>query len=149
MCFKKYLTTGLLALSVSFGGLAAAESNKTPDAQITIDQTQFGFVIGGSVGEGELIINGEKHPFKIGGLSVGANFGIAQMSASGDVYDLKKIEDFPGNYGRVGGSIAVVKGTGGMTLKNEKGVIMHLQGSTEGLQFDVGASGVNIYFPKK
>ncbi|MFO7748412.1 MAG: hypothetical protein R6V42_11450, partial [Orrella sp.] len=60
MRFKKYLTTGLLALSVSFGGLAAGESNKTPDAQITIDQTQFGFVIGGSVGEGELIINGEK-----------------------------------------------------------------------------------------
>lgn len=149
MRLKQWLTTGLLAFSVTFGGLAAAESKETPDAQVTINETQFGLIIGGSVGGGELVIDGKKHPFKLGGLSLGANIGASQMSASGDVYNLKKIEDFPGNYARVGGSVAFLKGMGGMSLRNEKGVIMHLRGSTEGLQFDVGASGVNIYFPKK
>jgi hypothetical protein len=123
MNFKNWFTAGFLALSISAGGIAAA---KTPDAQITIDETQF----------------------KIGGLGVGANIGISKMSASGDVYDLKKIEDFPGNYGRVGGSVAAGKGMGGMTLRNEKGVTLQLKGTTEGLQFDISASGVNIYFPK-
>jgi hypothetical protein len=145
MNLTKWFATGFLALSVSAGGMAAA---KQPDAQITIDETQFGFVIGGSVGEGVLNIDGKKHPFKIGGLGVGANIGISKMSASGNVYDLKKLEDFPGNYGRVGGSVAAGVGTGGMTLRNEKGVTLELKGTTEGLQFDISASGVNIYFPK-
>lgn len=145
MNFKNWFTAGFLALSISAGGIAAA---KTPDAQITIDETQFGFIIGGSVGDGVLNMNGKKHFFKIGGLGVGANIGISKMSASGDVYDLKKIEDFPGNYGRVGGSVAAGVGMGGMTLRNEKGVTLQLKGTTEGLQFDISASGVNIYFPK-
>ena len=145
MNFKNWFTAGFLALSISAGGIAAA---KTPDAQITIDETQFGFIIGGSVGDGVLNMNGKKHFFKIGGLGVGANIGISKMSASGDVYDLKKIEDFPGNYGRVGGSVAAGVGMGGMTLRNEKGVTLQLKGTTEGLQFDISASGVNIYIPK-
>ena len=145
MNFKNWITAGFLALSISAGGIAAA---KTPDAQITIDETQFGFIIGGSVGDGVLNMNGKKHFFKIGGLGVGANIGISKMSASGDVYDLKKIEDFPGNYGRVGGSVAAGVGMGGMTLRNEQGVTLQLKGTTEGLQFDISASGVNIYFPK-
>ena len=145
MNFKNWITAGFLALSISAGGIAAA---KTPDAQITIDETQFGFIIGGSVGDGVLNMNGKKHFFKIGGLGVGANIGISKMSASGDVYDLKKIEDFPGNYGRVGGSVAAGVGMGGMTLRNEKGVTLQLKGTTEGLQFDISASGVNIYIPK-
>jgi hypothetical protein len=145
MNLKNWLTTGFVALSISVGGLAAA---KTPDAQITIDETQFGFIIGGSIGDGVLNIDGKKHPFKIGGLGAGANIGISQMSASGNVYDLKKIEDFPGTYGRVGGSVAAGMGLGSMTLRNEKGVTLELKGTTQGLQFDISASGVNIYFPK-
>jgi len=145
MSFKNWLTAGFMAFSLSIGGVATAEK---PDAQITIDETQFGFVIGGSVGDGVLNINGVKHVFKIGGLGVGANIGFSKMSASGDVYNLKKLEDFPGNYGRVGGSATAGKGVGGMTLRNEKGVTLQLQGTTEGLQFDISASGVNIYFPK-
>jgi len=148
MQYKQWLLAAFVAFSASLSGLVLADSNQTPDAQITISETQFGFVIGGSVGEGELIVDGKKRPFKIGGLSLGANVGISQISASGDVYEMKKVEDFPGNYVRVGGNVTLGKGVGGMTLKNEQGVMLQLNGSTEGLQFDVGASGVNIYFPK-
>ncbi len=148
MQYKLWLSAFFLGFSALFGGVVLAESSNTPDAQITINETQFGFVIGGSVGEGELIVDGQKRAFKVGGLSVGANFGVSQISASGDVYNMKKVEDFPGNYVRVGGNVTVGKGVGGMTLKNEKGVTVQLNGSTEGLQFDVSASGVNIYFPK-
>lgn len=145
MCFKNWLVTGVLALSMSVGAIAAAEK---PDGQITIDETQFGFLIGGSVGDGVLNIDGVKHVFKIGGLAVGANIGFSKMSASGDVYNLKKLADFPGNYGLISGSVTAGKGVGGMTLRNEKGVTMQLQGTTEGLQFNISASGVNVYFPK-
>jgi|AntAceMinimDraft_1070359.scaffolds.fasta_scaffold00415_25 hypothetical protein len=145
---KQWLLAALMTFSVSFGGLVAADTSKKPDAQITISETQFGFIIGGSVGDGELIVDGKKMPFKIGGLGLGVNFGISKMSASGDVYDMKKVEDFPGNYARASGNLTVGKGVGGMTLQNEKGVVLQLNGSTEGLQFDVSAGGVNIYFPK-
>jgi hypothetical protein len=148
MSVRKIMAAALVATSFLAVGPALADAPLKPAGQVSIDETQFGFVIGGSVGGGELTVDGKKHAFQIGGLSLGANIGVSKFAARGEVYNLKNIEDFPGNYVTAGGQIALGGGMGGVTLKNEKGVIMRLQGTTEGVQFNVGASGVNVYFPK-
>jgi len=145
---KTWLASACIGASVMLGGLAHAEAPLEPSGIVTIDQTQFGFIIGGSVGGGVLTIDGVAHDFKIGGISLGANFGASQLAASGEVYNLKKLEDFPGNYVTTGGQVALGGGQGGMQLQNSKGVIMRLQATTKGLQFNVGAGGVNVYFDK-
>ena len=130
------------------GGVAVAETPKKSVAQVSIDETQFGFIIGGSTGGGVLTYDGKKHPFKMGGISLGANIGASKFSATGQVYDMNNIDQFEGTYVRLTGSVALGGGMGDMTLKNENGVIMSLRGTTQGLQLNAGASGVTVKFEK-
>lgn len=151
MNLRSVFTAGLVAGSLLFGASALAEKppqTKKPVAQVSIEQTQFGLIIGGSFGGGILTYQGNKYPFQLGGLSLGANIGASKMAAVGNVYDMKRLEDFPGTYVQVDASATLGGGVGGMTLKNENGVLMRLSGTSQGLQLNVGASGVSIYFDK-
>lgn len=135
------------ALSLA-GGTAMAETPKEPVAQVSVDETQFGFIIGGSTGGGVLTYKGEKYPFKMGGISLGANIGVSKFSATGQVYDMTDVSQFAGTYARLTGSVALGGGMGDMTLRNENGVIMSLKGTTQGLQLNAGASGVTVTLEK-
>lgn len=139
---------GAFVLGMAFVGSASADAALKPSGTVKIDQTQFGLIIGGNVGGGDLTFKGKTYKFKLGGMSLGANVGVSQLTASGEVYKLNKLEDFAGNYVVTGGQIALGGGTGGMQLQNAKGVIMRLEASTKGLQFNVGAGGLNIHFDK-
>jgi hypothetical protein len=138
-----------------FGALATAAllfvssltfaAEATPDGTVTIDETQFAFIIGGSVGGGKLTYKGQVHEFKIGGLTAGVNVGVTSMSASGEVYDLKDVSKFPGTYTKFESGVALAGGVSGLHLKNEHGVIMKLTSRSQGLQLNVvSASGVKV-----
>jgi hypothetical protein len=43
----------------------------------------FAAILGGSIGGGKPTFRGMAHEFKIGGLTAGANVGVAKMSAGG------------------------------------------------------------------
>lgn len=144
--YKRWIAA--FAVGMAFTGTAMADAALQPSGTVKIDQTQFGLIIGGNVGGGELTFKGKTYKFKIGGMSLGANIGVSQLTASGEVYKLKNLDDFAGNYVTTGGQVALGGGMGGMQLQNAKGVIMRLEASTKGLQFNVGAGGVNIYFDK-
>ena len=148
MNIRSWFMSACIGASLMLGGTVHAEKALEPSGTVKIDQTQFGFIIGGSVGGGELTVDGVTHAFNIGGISLGANFGASQLAASGEVYNLKKLEDFAGNYVSTGGQIALGGGEGGMQLQNSKGVIMRLQATAKGVQVNVGAGGVNVYFEK-
>jgi hypothetical protein len=148
MKLKSLLAAAVIGSTVVLGGVASAEAMK-PSGTVKIDQTQVGFIIGGSFGGGELTFDGKTYNFKLGGLSLGGNIGASQLEASGEVYNLKNIEDFPGNYLATGGQAVLGGGEGGMQLKNAKGVVLVLQATAKGVQFNVGAGGINIYFDKK
>ncbi len=148
MKLKSLLAAAVIGSTVVLGGVASAEALK-PSGTVKIDQTQVGFIIGGSFGGGELTFDGKTHNFKLGGLSLGGNIGASQLEAAGEVYNLKNIEDFPGNYLATGGQAVLGGGVGGMQLQNAKGVVLRLQATAKGVQFNVGAGGINIYFDKK
>lgn len=147
MNIRSFLTAAVLGMAFATGAVHAAESKKQV-GEVSINETQFGFIIGGSVGSGQLNFQGKKYTFKIGGLSLGANIGISKVSAVGGVYDLTDISKFPGTYVKLDGTVALGGGVGNMTLKNEHGVIMTLKGTTEGLQLNAGASGVQVTLEK-
>ena len=138
---------GLLATSLmlAVSGIAAGADEKKPDGTVSIDETQFAVIVGGSVGGGKLTYQGKVHEFKIGGLTAGANVGVSKMSAAGDVYDLKDVAKFPGTYTKLDVSATVGGGVGALHLKNENGVVMKLTSRTQGMQLNVGsASGVKV-----
>lgn len=145
MNIRKITGPILLATTLLVGSLALAADAKKPSGTVAIDETQFAFILGGSVGGGKLMFEGQEYPFKIGGLTVGVNVGVSKMSAAGEVYDLTDISKFPGTYTKLDASIALGGGVGGLRLKNENGVIMRLESRTQGLQLNVGsASGISV-----
>lgn len=141
---RKIFTAVLFCISTTIVGGAAAQTQATPSGTVTIDETEFGFIVGGSVGGGVLTFRGRKHNFKIGGIGVGANFGVAKVAASGQVFDLTDVSKFAGTYVKLDGNATIGGGVGGTVLKNEHGVIMKLQTTQEGLQFNLSANGVQV-----
>ena len=145
MNIRKITGPILLATTLLVGSLALAADAKKPSGTVAIDETQFAFILGGSVGGGKLMFEGQEYPFKVGGLTVGANVGVSKMSAAGEVYDLTDISKFAGSYTKLETSITLGGGVGGLRLKNENGVIMRLESRTQGLQLNVGsASGIKV-----
>ena len=142
--YRKMASPVLLATTLLVGSLALAADAKTPSGTVTINETQFGLIIGGSTGGGTLKFKGKTYPFRIGGLSVGATVGIATVAAVGEVYDLKDISKFPGTYTALNASVALGGGVGGAQMKNENGVIMRLESRTQGVRFNLSTSGVTV-----
>ncbi|MDO9023309.1 DUF1134 domain-containing protein [Zwartia sp.] len=143
---RRFITSLFFGFFLVTAGATSAQTNKAPSGTVTIDETQFGFIIGGSVGGGVLSYQGKTHKFKIGGISVGANIGVSKVAASGQVFDLSDISKFPGTYVKLDGNATIGGGVGGTVLKNEHGVMMKLQTTQEGLQFNLSANGVQVKF---
>lgn len=110
---------------------------------ITIDEAQFGFLIGGSTGGGVLRFHGHSYPFKVGGVSIG-DIGGSKVKGYGTVYNLKSLDDFAGTFSKLDASATLGKGSGALKLKNEHDVVLELDTTSKGLQLSAGAGGVRI-----
>ena len=141
MMKRALITTAAVLLLTAGNPLCAADK---PDATITIDETQVMALIGGTMGGGTLLVDGESHSFKTGGLSLGASIGVHNIHITGDVYHLNKLKDFPGTYAAAEAGATVVKGSGGLLLVNKHGVTLHLTSSNEGLALSIAAEGLKI-----
>ncbi len=145
---RKILSFLILGFSVLSFSVNAADAPKKPSGTVNINETQFALIVGGSTGGGVLNFQGKKYPFKIGGMSLGANVGVSKLSAVGEVYDLNDISKFAGTFTKLESSITLGGGVGGTILRNENGVIMRLTSTSEGLQLNLSASGVTVKLDK-
>jgi hypothetical protein len=106
-----------------------------PSGAVTMTQA---FVVGTGVGSGTLAFRGRSYPFTLIGSLQG--FGaISTMQASGEVYKLNDVSEFPGAWIQGTGSLAITgKATGEIWLENRNGVIMRLTAAQAGLTFSSG-----------
>jgi len=70
--------------------------------------------------------------------------GVHKISATGEVYHLKDIADFPGKYSELRAGITVGKGVGGYYITNDKGVVIELKTHAEGVALSIGVQGLTI-----
>ncbi len=117
-----------------------------PDASIVIEQVRVGILaVGAAVGGGRLRFRGEEHSFTVRGLEFGS-VGSATLSASGEVFNLRRLEDFPGRYEeRV--APRPPGGEGGPEtrfLRNAAGVELRLRTDRAGGQLRFNPAGVTI-----
>ena len=145
---RKILSFLILGLAIFSFGASAADAPKKPSGTVSINETQFALIIGGSTGGGVLTYQGKQYPFKLSGMSLGANVGVSKLSASGEVYDLSDISKFSGTFSKLESSITLGGGVGGTVLRNENGVIMRLSSTSQGLQLNLSASGVTVKLDK-
>ncbi|PYJ71939.1 MAG: DUF1134 domain-containing protein [Verrucomicrobia bacterium] len=125
-------------------GRAAEEK---PDATVKMTGKSLSAGVGYSWGSGTLTYQGKEYPFSISGLSAG-NIGAGSAELSGQVFNLKNLEDFNGNYTSVGAGATVAGGGGGMAMKNQNGVTMNVVGTTRGLTFKLGVDGMKVELKK-
>ena len=124
------------------GGLAGAQSKK-PDATLELSEGSIAAGIGFSWGKGTLTYQGKKYPVKVEGLSVG-EVGIQRATAKGNVYDLKKVEDFSGNFAAAAVGATVGGGAGASIMKNQNGVTIELTSTTQGASLKLAATGLSL-----
>jgi hypothetical protein len=124
--------------------LAGAPMDKPLSGTLTVEQYQVAWILSGNLGGGKLDYNGKTYDFTIGGLGVGG-FGVSKIDATGEVYGLKRIEDFAGAYGQARyGIVAADVSTGELWLENTKGVVILLDAKRQGLALSVGADAIYV-----
>jgi hypothetical protein len=126
---------------------APVAEDAQPDATLTLKGGSVAAGIGYTWGHGELEYHNGPHRFSIKGVSV-VDVGATNFSASGHVYNLKRLEDFSGNYAAAGAGITVAGGGTAVYLKNEHGVVIKLIATDVGLKFNLSADGVHVALTK-
>jgi len=122
---------------------ATVVAQDAPVGTVTVTSKTVAAGIGVSWGDGKLTYEGQEHTFSINGLSV-VDLGISKVSASGQVFNLKKLSDFSGNYVAAQAGAALGGGAGGIAMKNQNGVVMQLTGTATGIQLTLAAKGVDV-----
>ena len=135
-----------MTLFLCLSGLAIAQDKKV-DATLTMSEGQVAFGIGYNWGKGVLTYEGKEYPFKVTGISV-VDIGITKATSSGKVYNLKKLEDFDGNYTAASAEGTVAGGAGALTMKNQNGVVIDLVSTTVGANLKLSVEGVKITLEK-
>jgi len=134
----------LVALLVGMSTISAQEGTT---GKVTLESKSVAIGVGVSWGDGVLEYRGKKYPFTIDGLSV-LDLGVAKVSAQGTVTNLKKLEDFNGNYVLAATGGAVGGGAGVAALKNQNGVEMALTATGQGVKLSIAQGGVAFKLKK-
>jgi hypothetical protein len=135
-----------MTLFLCLSGVAVAQ-DKVPDATLMMSEGQVAFGIGFSWGKGVLTFQGKEYPFKVKGISV-VDIGITKATSSGKVYNLKKLEDFNGNYTAASAEGTLAGGAGALTMKNQNGVVIDLRSTTAGVNLKLSVEGVSLTLEK-
>lgn len=135
------LRVAFIALVVT---LAASTSALADTGTIRIKFVKAGWVIGGTVGEGTLTLNGRTYPLSIGGLSYGFTFGVSSVNLRGVVRNIRRPSDIEGVYGAGSAGAAVIRGPQAAVLTNQRGVVLEVSGAQTGVIVNLDLSGMAV-----
>lgn len=117
------------------------------DATIRLTSGSVAAGIGWSWGSGVLTYKGKEYPISVKGLSLG-KVGITKATASGEVFHLKTLKDFDGNYTAAGAGITLAGGRSAVTMKNQNGVRVRVISTNKGADITLGGGGVELKIKK-
>lgn len=119
----------------------AGEGGLIKSGTIVASAKSVGFMAGIRWGGGEVTLNnGQKFNFKFKGLKL-LDTGAAATDFVGEVYNLKKVEDFIGVYYGAAANLKLVKGKGEAVVNNSKCVVVKVKASGMGVQLSAPAPG--------
>jgi hypothetical protein len=137
----RLIQVALLGLLVSS---TATTATRAETGAVRVVFTKGGFIIGVGGGDGVLTFRGNKYPFTVSGMSIGATIGASTTQFVGRALNLRSPGDIQGTYSAIGAGGALAAGAGGVQLQNEKGVILQLHGPKVGVELSAAVGGVTI-----
>lgn len=114
-----------------------------PDATVELSGGAVAAGIGYLWAHGEIVYQGQKHRFDLTGLSI-VDVGVADITASGVVYNLHNLQDLNGNYVAVSAGLTIAGGGSADYLRNENGVVIKLLSTSKGLRFNLSGNGMKV-----
>ncbi len=137
------LVGALTPAGAAAGAPAPTEAVGVPDGTIKISGNVIALGVGYEWARGTLTYKGQKIPFWVRGISV-MDIGVAKITGVGEVFNLKSLADFEGNYtGSTFGS-AVPRGKSIALLKNEKAVSIRARSAVSGIRLNFSGNGMRI-----
>src|SRR4029077_8684140 len=134
----------VLGLTTTFTQAATEEK---PDATIKLSHGSVAAGIGWSWGSGTLTYKRKEYPISVNGLSLG-KVGISGGSATGVVYNLKRLQDFDGHYTAARAGITLAGGVSAVAMKNQNGVRVGIHATKRGLDVTLAGGGVDMKIKK-
>ena len=147
---KKIAILSLVVAVMTGFTQAASHHHSGPDATLRLSGGSFALGIGFRWGSGTLSYKGKDYPVKVNGLSIG-KVGMTGVSAVGEVFNLKNLQDFNGHY-NVGAEgtrgVTIAKGKAGTLMSNQAGVIVRLSTTQKGVNVNATGGGVDMQIQK-
>ena len=112
--------------------------------RVSIELVKGGFIVGAAGGSGTMTCGGKTYRLELGGIKAGLLIGVAKANLTGEVRNLKRVQDVEGTYAGAGAGVAVAGGVKGIVITNGKGVQMALAGPQVGLMADLDLSGTVV-----
>ena len=139
----KHLIVALTVVALGFTSVVGSAKGRKPDGTIALSGGSVAAGAGFSWGRGALTYNRKKYAITADGFNVG-DVGVTQMSATGKVYNLKRLRDFDGTYTAVAAEGTVGGGAGVLKMENQNGVRVDLVLTTQGANVALGVDGVKM-----
>ena len=115
----------------------------TTDGTIELSGGKVAAGIGYRWGSGTLIFHGKSYPLNVSGIGLGS-VGVSKYTATGHVTGLKNANDINGVYAAVGAGLTLGGGASIAEMKNNNGVTIQLDSTSEGLSVSVATTGAQI-----
>ncbi|MEY4568790.1 MAG: hypothetical protein RLZZ398_229 [Verrucomicrobiota bacterium] len=141
---KPTLTLSAVLLVGACASMTKAPST-VPAATVRVNMNSVAYYGSAAGGTGTLDFQGERRNFTIKSIGLGGTGG-QNIAATGKVYNLKNVSQFPGGYRGISSGFTVIEGKMHSKLTNDKGVIIYLSGATEGLASSGGVQNFDIQF---
>lgn len=110
---------------------------------VTFHTSSADLGVGYTWGHGVLTYGGRTYPFSVSGASAAA-VGYSSGDSVGKVYNLQRIEDFPGTFWALSGEATVGRGVSGQLMENDNGVRIRLDYTRGGARIAASPSRLTI-----
>jgi hypothetical protein len=128
---------------VAAGAVAVAAEERKPEATIEFGEGSVAAGTGYTFEKGWLVYRGDRHPFRISGLTAG-KVGGEKVHARGEVYNLRSVANFPGTYTGAGTGTTPGGDFDVEVMHNRNGVEVKVVSTTKGANLRAAPLGVTI-----
>jgi hypothetical protein len=128
---------------VAAGAVAVAAEGRKPDATIEFGEGSVAAGTGYTFEKGWLVYRGDRHPFRISGLTAGEVHG-EKVHARGEVYNLRSVPNFNGSYISSTAEATPGRDYDVEVLRNRNGVDVKIVSTTKGAHLRAAPLGVTI-----
>lgn len=141
--FSRAIKLAAVAAAAASILMGAATPSHAQSGKVRLHIVKAGFIVGIGGGNGTLTYQGKTYRLSLGGIGIGS-LGIAAVDLVGTASNLHRPGDIAGTYAGAGAGATFVGGAQVVSLQNEKGVVLKLQGAQTGFQVSIGLGGMTI-----